>query len=50
MQDMAARKAKVQDITALVHLRAAEGWKTVKKQMCGASHLSDVLRTALAAR
>lgn len=30
MQDMAARKAKVQDITALVRLRAAEGWKTIK--------------------
>lgn len=42
MQDMAARKAQVQDITALVHLRATEGWKTVKTtQVCGASHLSD---------
>lgn len=40
---MAARKAQVQDIAALVRLRAAEGWKTVKKQKqaCGASHPSD---------
>lgn len=33
----------MQDITACVCLGEGEGWKTVKKQMCAVSHLSDLM-------